>query len=828
MPRSGTRRWRGALLVGACGLFAAGAARAQVSLAGPARLVNVIEVSQHEDQVDITMVFNCSMRFVTSMPASEGRQVHIQLAPLPECGVSPLAQFASEILPLSGGANIVTAARLDSLSPGQITVTLDFQKTERFVLAQGVDPRGLRLRLIDHSRGRARILVGQSSEVASNFAINLESQPKPFAPADIELAHERLKAPAFVSEAVVDGEKWYRLRIGPVERRAEAERLLNEALQDYPRAWLAIGDDAVTSDLNATFAQVAPTPPVERIGSDAAIPPETLRSLMAQARAAMSERDYVTAIGLLTKLQRQPEFPDRARAQELLGLARERSGQLAHAKAEYEEYLRRYPHGEAAERVTFRLRILRAAEARARTGREATGEAEGWEVSGGVAQMARYDGSRLSNGALPPGTTTPPPAAQQITDNSFFNDVDLLARRRGETYDWLGRLSAGYDKSFTQDQASVPNPTRVSLASIEVLDRPLGLLARLGRQAQNADGILGSFDGLLVSWQFRPSWAIRTAVGYPVEQLILAPQTHERFETLALAFTPPGTHWDAALFAATQQFQGLRDRQAVGLEGRYLGSRASLVAVVDYDTAYHSLNTASLLGTLQLPARWSASFDAERRNSPVLQTRNALIGQPFTDLTQLEQIFTPAQIYQLALDRTPVTSNYSITASKPLGQRFQLTSIVTATETGTTPASGGVAAIPATGRLLTYQEQLYASNLWSTGDFNVLTLTHGQIQIGRIDSVSVNSRFPLGGAWRVGPRLTVDRLNSPSDGSQETTYLPSVLVDYQRTRSLFQLELGGLLGKREAFLQLQNGAFVQTQNTTRYYVSVSYRVNFAP
>ena len=33
-------------------------------------------------------------------------------------------------------------------------------------------------------------------------------------------------------------------------------------------------------------------------------------------------------------------------------------------------------------------------------------------------------------------------------------------------------------------------------------------------------------------------------------------------------------------------------------------------------------------------------------------------------------------------------------------------------------------------------------------------------------------------------------------------------------------------GKREAFLQLQNGTFVQTQNTTRYYVSVSYRISF--
>ncbi|TLY98524.1 MAG: hypothetical protein E6K36_18025, partial [Gammaproteobacteria bacterium] len=246
------------------------------------------------------------------------------------------------------------------------------------------------------------------------------------------------------------------------------------------------------------------------------------------------------------------------------------------------------------------------------------------------------------------------PASPTVTNNALFSDVDLLARRRGETLDWIGRLAAGYDKSFSKDQFALGNPTRVSLASVEVLDRSLGLLGRLGRQVSNANGILGSFDGLFLSWQFKPSWAVNAAAGYPVEQLILAPQTQERFETLALAYTPPNAHWDGAVFAATQQFQGLRDRQAIGLEGRYLVSRASLVAVLDYDTAYHSLNAASVLGTLQLPAHWSVSFDVERRNSPVLTTRNALIGQNFTDLVQLEQVFTPAQIYQLALDRTPV------------------------------------------------------------------------------------------------------------------------------------------------------------------------------
>src|SRR5215475_1548929 len=130
------------------GLFAAlapGAAFAQISSIGPTRLVDVIQVDERDAQVDLTIIFNCSMRFVTNVPANEGREVHIQLVPLADCRVSPFAQIASENPPLSGGANIVTGARVDSLAPGQITLTLTFAKTERFVLAQGVDTRGLRL-----------------------------------------------------------------------------------------------------------------------------------------------------------------------------------------------------------------------------------------------------------------------------------------------------------------------------------------------------------------------------------------------------------------------------------------------------------------------------------------------------------------------------------------------------------------------------------------------------------------------------------------------------------------------------------------------------------
>ena len=820
MRRSSVELRRSGTFMGLLAALGVGVASAQIST-GVQRLVDVIEVSDRDGQVDVTVVFSCSMRFVTSLPASEGKEVHIQLVPLSDCGVNPFGQIPAEMPPLSGGAGIITAARVESLAPGQITLTLNFKKSERFVLAQGVDPRGLRVRLVDHTRARGRVLV-EPTDVVSNFAINLDSRPKPFTPEEITLAHERLQAPVFVSETVVDGEKWYRLRVGPIERRSEADKVLNHALSDYPRAWLAIGDDAVTSDFAAATA--APLPAVERIGSDPALPPEQLRQTLADARSAMTAHDYPKAIALLTKLQRQPEFPDRARAQELLGLARERSGQLAHAKAEYQEYLRRYPNGEAAERVAYRLKILQAAEARARTGRDVGVDTQGWQVSGGFSQTGRYDGLRVTNSA-PPLPSSVPLAAQTAESSALFTDVDLVARRRGETFDFIGRFSGGYDKSFIQGGATI-DPTRISLASVELLDRPLGLLARLGRQASNAYGILGTFDGLFVSWQFSPAWAVNLAGGYPVNLLNVAPQTQLSFETLALVYTPRNAHWDGNVFVANQQFDGLRDRQAVGAEGRYLASRGSVVAVVDYDIFYHSLNTASLLGTLQLPARWNVSFDTERRNSPVLTTGNALIGQPFTDLYQMQQVFTVEEIYQLARDRTPVTSYYSLTATHPLGQRVQFTAIASATQSGATPASGGVPAEPATGLLPNYQVQIYASNLWHEGDFNVVTLQHGDTQIGRIDSISATLRFPLGGAWRLAPRLSIERLSGLSDGSKETSYLPSALLDYQRGNALVQLELGAQLGSREAFLQLPNGQFVQTQNTTSYFASLSYRINF--
>jgi tetratricopeptide (TPR) repeat protein len=813
MPRSVTRQAIAAIAVLA--VLLSGRALAQIS-PQPTRLVDLMEVSAHEEQIDLAVQFNCSMRYVTHIPASEGSELRVQLLPLGDCGLSPLAQIVPEVPPVSDETGTVVSARLESEAPGQVSLLLGFRSIQQFVIAQGTDPRGLRIRLLNRTRTRSKVLISQPTDSAENFAINLESQPKPFEPAAIQLAHDRLQLPVFVSEALVGEQKWYRLRVGPIERRPDAEAVLNRALRDYPRAWIAQGDDSVTADLNTPAASPA-LPGVGRMGTDPPLEPAVIKSMLAEARKAMGSRDYPKAISLLTKLQRQPEFPQRAQAQELLGLARERAGQLAHAKAEYEEYLRHYPRGEAAERVTARLRLLRAASAKVQGGGGLGAQSSrGWQVHGGVAQLFRYDSTRYDSGTSTPGAPELSNSQQTTRQNALYNDVDALARRRGENIDLLMRLSAGYTKQFATD--AFGDYKRVSLASIEISDRPLGLLARVGRQVRYQDGILGTFDGLFLSYRLHPGWTLNAAAGYPVEQTNASVKTRERFESLALGYAPPGKHWDGSVFVAAQQFDGVRDRRAVGFEARYLAARSSLVAFIDYDVSFKSLNVATLLGTLQLPGRWIVSMDVERRNSPVLTTRNALIGQPVETLAQLEQSFTLQEIYQLARDRTPTTDDYTVTATAPLGERFHFAATVAATRIGATPASGGVTAEPSTGLDLTYQAQLYGTSLWKTGDFNILTFTYGDTEVGKIEALSASSRFPIGGAWRIGPRVSVDHRDIVSDGSTQVTVLPSLLLDYQRGRKLFQLEAGGQTGKRNAIQQ--------TENTRRYYISAAYRISF--
>ena len=84
-------------------------------------------------------------------------------------------------------------------------------------------------------------------------------------------------------------------------------------------------------------------------------------------------------------------------AQEMLGVSREKNGQLAGAKKEYEIYLKKYPRGEGADRVRQRLFALRTArnEPNKKIPSASKDVAE-WTSFGSFSQFLRRDVSEAS------------------------------------------------------------------------------------------------------------------------------------------------------------------------------------------------------------------------------------------------------------------------------------------------------------------------------------------------------------------------------------------------------------------------------------------------
>jgi hypothetical protein len=791
----------------------------------PSRLVDVIDIDEHENSVDVTLQFNCSLHYAGHSPASEGSELRLRLRPDTDCGttgaMSAAGELPAEIPPISGPRGILAGARLEFSLGSEVTLTLTWAKPESFVLAQGASPTGMRIRLIRTRGGKPRILVTDRGDTASNFAVNLESQHQPFDAAEVELAEQRLQTKTFVSEFEAGGEKWYRLRAGPFDQRSVAESVLRAASKDYPRAWLAVGDDSITTDPNAAVPE-PPLPPVEPIGADPPMDAAERIKLLQDARKALHAQQYPETIEMLTKLQRQPEFPERAEVQELLGLTRERAGEIAQAKAEYEEYLRRYPKGPAADRVRIRLRVLRAATATGPTvGADTTsGEGRGWNVSGGVTQLYRRDTFEYSLGGALPATQ---PTA--VVENAIFTDTDMFVRHNGEQMDFSFRLNAGLEENFQRGQTVAvgepdeDNRVRITTAFFDLDDKVLGLRARIGRQTATTDGIFGTFDGAMLQYSLEPGWTLRGTVGSPVLNAQDNLDTNDRFETLALGYGPELAHWSSSFYVTQETLDGLRDRQAVGTEWQYFVPGRSLVSYVDYDTQYHSLNAAVLLGTLQLPDRWQLTVDLERRNAPTLTTENALLGQVgIGTLSQLEQLYTDQEILQLAKDRTQLLSSYVVSALKQLDERFQVMFDLFVTQESTAPASGGVEAIPGTsGTELSYQVQFFGTGILSNADFHQLVLRYDHFATADATGIDYIARYPLFGAWRIGPRILIQREVNDT-GPVQYFYNPYLHADWQRNGRMVEIEAGTELGRNPTILQIGN--------TTRLFVSIGYRVNF--
>ena len=482
-------------------------------------------------------------------------------------------------------------------------------------------------------------------------------------------------------------------------------------------------------------------------GRDAAL---RVDQLMASGRAALASGDLPQAIRMFTKVVSLPEGPSSQEAKELLGVARERNGQLAHAKAEYEEYLKWYPEGEGAARVRQRLDAMLSANAKPpeKPGSVPAPSATplDFEIFGSASTQYRRE------------VVTSDVADPLVTDSSEYTDLSVSSRARSESFLWRSLAAGSYRFDFT-DQA-VGNETRVSALFVDATQRSGPYAATFGRQPGNTAGVSSRFDGLRLARRLGEQWRVTARGGFPVEiQNSDHVETRRYLYGLSLDGEDLGGHTDVQLFSLQQKADGMTDRTAVGGELRYSAEHFFAASYVDYDVYFGDLNTALLSGNWQLTSSTNLTFFGDYRNSPLLSSWNALQGQGVDGLDELRAIYSESEIKALAEDRTPRSIMASLGGSQQLTDSLQLALDVSASYLSDTPASGGVEAMPSTGWEFSYYPQLVASNVLTTGDVGTVGVRYFDGNQSDTWSLIMNERYPITPKLRIMPRLRVDWRN---------------------------------------------------------------------
>lgn len=582
------------------------------------------------------------------------------------------------------------------------------------------------------------------------------------------------------------------------------------------------------------------TPPARRKSADrlkegeaSAADKANAAKAMKEARAALGKKEYARAIQLLTKVLGYPENENSAKALELLGVTRERKGQLAHAKAEYEAYLVRYPESEGAARVRQRLagiltsretpkgqlrKSQRASASTPSNSKAKSRKGPNWSISGSWSEFYFRDESirTFRDASLPPDPNEDPDD-RDVLQNDLLSAFDFVARWENGKHQSKIRFAGANEQGFEEDGE---NETSVATLFLETSVTHWNLLTRVGRQNRNTGGVLGRFDGGLLSWQANEKVQLNGVVGSPVASRKDAPFEDDLyFYGVSIDYRPFESNFDTSWFFIDQRADGFVDRRAIGAELRYFDETRTAFATVDYDLNFGELNTAIFSGSWTFRDKSVLALGADYRKSPSLFTTNALQGQQLDNLRALLGIFNEDEIRRIALDRTASSESATIGYSRPLNDMFQINVDATWYDISSTSASAGVDAILSTGDEYFYSAQLLATNVVKQGDIFVAGVRYADRANSDIFTIDFNTRYPVTREFRVNPRLRFTYRENNFDDGQELAVLPSMRLNYDYTRALsFEVEAGAKWSLRE------QGTIIDEEN--EFFVILGFRYDF--
>ena len=765
------------------------------------------KVSRNAFTAEISVSFACGVEYLDHLPASRGDRLRIQVEPTAVCkGVSPLiAQSREQHRPVASDTAKLIQIDYDGDTASGPTLTLVFSEVVGFdVVHSGVsDNMSIRVYLdapttkVESRSGAIGTRVPVEAESQPEYVINLSSSRIRHAASETQSLTITPGLKIFETEVVIARVTWYRLRIGHFNSSAGAKTELAKLRDQYPTAWIDRAKDIVVTEIDSQRRiDNARADAAETNTAFASIGLDKVDQLMADARRAMAAGEISKAVQIYTKVLRAPNHDRHAQAQEYLGLAREKNGQMAHAKAEYQRYLSVYSDDEGADRVGQRLAALlasdrKASEPAATPGTVAKSSLDSrqsdWRIQTFFSQYYRRDVNQLSD------------QDEIVSQSALYSDVNLDARRRGQRFDFSSRLSAGYRNDFLDAERSSPgNDVRISYAYADLADAGTRLRGRVGRQSRNTGGILGRFDGLNLGYQASERILVNAVLGSPVYSASNGTDSTRTFSGASVNYGPILGNLELGAFFIQQDIEGFEDRQAVGTEFRFFGPNQSLWGLIDYDTSYSEIGSAFLQGSWRFASRLSIHGSFDRRHSPFLSTGNALIGQPVMTFSELLVLYTPEEIRQLSLDRAPLTTSYSVGMSHSISPRFQINADANQTSVEATPASGGIGATLQT-TYIYFSTSLTASSLLREGDVAMIGLRYSNSDTTQVISLNIDTRFPIGRKFRINPRLRVDRREIMQDSSHEWLYTPGLRMQYRWNRKFrFEMEAGKQFAQRDS------------------------------
>lgn len=721
------------------------------------RLLQSVQVSNQKQCTAISISFNFRVRYLNHFPTSSGRELRISVRP-----IDP-GEFASEIVTRreSLRAPQTRIGRLRSidfevLNAAGPVLTVLFDQTTNYRVSQGDDFQSIVIEIFGQKG------PGKCSKVFAGSG----------APSGWTTTVSQAATPAGASEATS-------VRTGRSSNSKTSEAQSREAA-----AWLDEG------------------------------------------RAALKKEDYQAAILKFAKILRLPETPSTPDAQEYLGVARQRNKELAAAKAEYEDYLVRYPAGEGSDRVRQRLAALETASGNASAvalkqprsaGERGVDGGQTWTLSGSASQFyVRDDSFRTLRDPSLPSTVNEDLDLHDVHQNELLTSLDAIATWSTPGMKSKLRFSGTHEHEFDDQGEEVVG---VAALFLDTTIRDWGTQARIGRQTRNTGGVLGRFDGALLSYDVAPTVRLNGVVGSPVNRRRDMPFDEERLFYGASIDFGIANGLDATLFAIEQRDRDILDRQAIGGELRYNDETRSAFGTVDYDIHYQELNAAVLTGSWTFADKSNIHGAFDYRKSPYLSTWTALQGDVYPSLYEMLRTKTLAEVEALAVDRTASFTSGSAGYSRQINETFQVNVDATVTNYSGTDASGGLPATEGTGNEYFLNAQLVGNGVIERDDLFVAGLRFADLDESNFYILDLSARYPVMENLKINPRLLLGYRTGDGSDLIEYSVLPSVLLDYYVTRD-FSLELE--VGAR--WTDSTVGGVEET--STDLFFTVGYRYDF--